>query len=104
GDTVQTGKPLVDFDLPDTPAANAQNAEPVEEPEGNQGMVVGHMSASGGELVDRAIVGRGRKASSERVRAAPAVRMLARRLGVDLASCRATGRHGLVNVDDVLAR
>ncbi len=30
--------------------------------------------------------------------------MLAKRLGVELPACQATGRHGLVSVDDVLAR
>ncbi|HEY5759989.1 MAG TPA: 2-oxo acid dehydrogenase subunit E2, partial [Steroidobacter sp.] len=30
--------------------------------------------------------------------------MLAKRLGVELSTCQATGRHGLVSVDDVLAR
>ena len=112
GDTVETGKPLVDFDLPsderrtadgssaDSPTPPASS----HQPPASEGMVVGHMSASGGELVDRAIVGRGRRVTSERVRAAPAVRMLARRLGVELASCRASGRHGLISVDDVLAR
>lgn len=91
GDTVQTGKPLVDFDLP-APA--------------NQGMVVGHMATRNEELVDHAIVGRDRRAfrDRERVRAAPAVRMLAKRMGVDLSLCQPTGRHGLVSVDDVLAR
>jgi pyruvate dehydrogenase E2 component (dihydrolipoamide acetyltransferase) len=102
GDTVQTGKPLVDFDLPDS--VSGQNPEPSAQPSADQGMVVGHMSAAGGELIDRAVIGRGRRVSSERVRAAPAVRMLAKRLGIDLASCRPTGRHGLVSVDDVLAR
>ena len=56
------------------------------------------------EFVDRAIAGGARRTSTrDRVRAAPAVRMLAKRLGVELAACSATGRHGLVSVDDVLA-
>jgi pyruvate dehydrogenase E2 component (dihydrolipoamide acetyltransferase) len=69
-------------------------------------MVVGHMATRAEELVDHAVVGRGRRAyrDRERVRAAPAVRMLAKRLGVELSACSATGRHGLVSVDDVLAR
>lgn len=105
GDTVQTGKPLVDFDLPESMSSSGQSPEPdTQQPSADQGMVVGHMSAAGGELVDRAIVGRSRRVTTDRVRAAPAVRMLARRLGVDLASCRASGRHGLISVDDVLAR
>lgn len=100
GDTVQTGKPLVDFETsassgpqPESPAASAA-----------EGMVVGHMAASDKEFVDRAIIRRGGHSSGGRVRAAPAVRMLARRLNVDLAACSATGRHGLVSIDDVLAR
>jgi 2-oxoisovalerate dehydrogenase E2 component (dihydrolipoyl transacylase) len=102
GDTVQTGGPLVDFDLPALDAADSSDQS--QPGAGAEGMVVGHMAASGEELVDRAILGRGRRVTGERVRAAPAVRMLARRLGVDLASCQANGRHGLITVDDVLAR
>jgi pyruvate dehydrogenase E2 component (dihydrolipoamide acetyltransferase) len=103
GDTVQTGRPLVDFDLPDTPGASSE-APPASADVAAEGMVVGHMAASGTELIDRAILGRNRRTTRERVRAAPAVRMLARRLGVDLTACNATGRQGLISVDDVLAR
>ncbi len=110
GDTVETGKPLVEFELAggakpqaapsgQPPAASGQ--EPARGPA--QGMVVGHMESTDEELVDRAIAGGTRRGARERVRAAPAVRMLAKRLGVQLTSCRATGRHGLVTVDDVLA-
>jgi len=102
GDTVQTGRPLVDFDLP-VGTAHATKSSFGGGTSAGQGMVVGHMASSSEEFVDRAIAGRQRRGARERVRAAPAVRMLAKRLGVDLASCRATGRHGLVSVDDVLA-
>jgi len=102
GDTVQTGRPLVDFDLPAGTTRTTKSAFGGGTSAG-QGMVVGHMASSSEEFVDRAIAGRERRGARERVRAAPAVRMLAKRLGVDLASCRATGRHGLVSVDDVLA-
>ena len=113
GDTVQTGKPLVDFDLPSqaTAATNGQPAarDNVGNDSGapsNQGMVVGHMASRNEELVDHAIVGRSARAYRDRnrVRAAPAVRMLAKRLGVELSACQATGRHGLISIDDVLAR
>src|ERR1044072_6740643 len=89
GDTVQTGKPLVDFDLPSQAAKTTEGAAPAQ---ANQGMVVGHMATRNEELVDHAIVGRGRRAyrDRERVRAAPAVRMLAKRLGVELTACQAT--------------
>jgi len=104
GDTVQTGRPLVDFDLPAT-ASQGTGGHGASAPS-NQGMVVGHMATRNEELVDHAFVGRGRRAyrDRDRVRAAPAVRMLAKRLGVELPTCQATGRHGLVSVEDVLAR
>ena len=104
GDTVQTGKPLVDFNLPASVSGpvHAQAASGAPAAPG-QGMVVGHMASSDEEFVDRAIAGGRRRNAQDRVRAAPAVRMLAKRLNVQLSSCRATGRHGLISVDDVLA-
>lgn len=109
GDTVETGKPLVEFELAEGAKAGSSSStasEPSPTPRTSspaQGMVVGHMQSTDEELVDRAIMGGARRTTRERVRAAPAVRMLAKRLGVELASCRATGRRGLVSVDDVLA-
>jgi pyruvate dehydrogenase E2 component (dihydrolipoamide acetyltransferase) len=108
GDTVETGKPLVEFDVegaPKAPAAPTHAPAPAQPAASSgQGMVVGHMASSDEEFVDRAIAGGTRRRAGERVRAAPAVRMLAKRLNVDLATCSATGRRGLVTVDDVLAR
>lgn len=104
GDTVQTGKPLVEFDLPSQSAPSDQSVVTSHQSLPNQGMVVGHMATRSEEFIDHAIVGRARRANRDRVRAAPAVRMLAKRLGVELSACQATGRHGLVSVDDVLAR
>jgi pyruvate dehydrogenase E2 component (dihydrolipoamide acetyltransferase) len=105
GDTVQTGRPLVDFDLPAGASASDQHREQNAQSQGGggQGMVVGHMASLDEEFVDRAIVGGAGRGRRDRVRAAPAVRMLAKRLGVQLSACRATGRHGLVTMDDVLA-
>jgi 2-oxoisovalerate dehydrogenase E2 component (dihydrolipoyl transacylase) len=107
GDTVQTGRPLVDFDLPagtkvDKPVANGHADVGAKAPDG-QGMVVGHMPSSDEEFIDRAVAGGSRRGVRDRVRAAPAVRMLAKRLNVQLNACRASGRHGLITVDDVLA-
>lgn len=99
GDTVQTGKPLVDFD-----GAGASVESQDAPASSGQGMVVGHMASSNEEFVDKAFIGgSAQRRTQGRVRAAPAVRMLAKRLNVALESCRATGRHGLVSVDDVLA-
>lgn len=108
GETVQTGRPLVDFDLPAGAANPASVQAPAAAaPPAGQGMVVGHMESSNEEFIDRAIAGGARRGTNggarDRVRAAPAVRMLAKRLNVQLATCRATGRHGLISVDDVLA-
>jgi 2-oxoisovalerate dehydrogenase E2 component (dihydrolipoyl transacylase) len=105
GDTVQTGKPLVDFEGAAGAAKTASEPSPAPAaPAAGQGMVVGHMASIEGEFVDRAIAGvSSPRRTQGRVRAAPAVRMLAKRLNVPLQSCRASGRHGLVTVDDVLA-
>jgi len=103
GDTVQTGGPLVEFELPvGTVKPEVGSAHPP--PAAGQGMVVGHMASSDEEFIDQAIAGgRAPRHTQGRVRAAPAVRMLAKRLNVALQACRATGRHGLISVDDVLA-
>jgi 2-oxoisovalerate dehydrogenase E2 component (dihydrolipoyl transacylase) len=112
GDTVQTGAPLVEFEgaEPIKTTSTPSVTHDVEAKAGvrpsatGQGMVVGHMASSDEEFVDRAIIGSARSLKTQgRVRAAPAVRMLAKRLNVNLAGCRATGRHGLITVDDVLA-
>jgi 2-oxoisovalerate dehydrogenase E2 component (dihydrolipoyl transacylase) len=106
GEVVQTGGPLVEFEG----AAGAGKTHEVEAKtsprpsSAGQGMVVGHMASSDEEFVDHAIAGSSRaRHGYTRVRAAPAVRMLAKRLKVALASCQASGRHGLITVDDVLA-
>ncbi|WP_349261094.1 dihydrolipoamide acetyltransferase family protein [Povalibacter sp.] len=105
GDTVQTGKPLVDFEIATALAGQSPAAsQPSAGGSAAEGMVVGHMAASDREFVDTAIIRRTQRSTGGRVRAAPAVRMLAKRLRVDLAACRPTGRHGLISVDDVLAR
>ena len=77
GDTVQTGKPLVDFQL--DPGAQSERlgatgqsavgdseASPVTRAKSlpEQGMVVGHMAVSDTEYVDHAIVGRARRTPS----------------------------------------
>lgn len=112
GDTVQTGRPLVDFNVDfDLPAgavvsqssSGQQPAASSPASPAGQGMVVGHMTCSEEEFIDKAFAGSSRRGQSGRVRAAPAVRMLAKRLSVRLDSCRGSGRHGLITVDDVLA-
>jgi pyruvate dehydrogenase E2 component (dihydrolipoamide acetyltransferase) len=115
GDVVATGAPLIEFDLqgsgaparkPETaaPAAPAAAKKPDPRAADDSGTVVGSMPTSDDELVETAVAGSDINAPRERIRAAPAVRALAKRLGVDLASIRGTGRGGLITVDDVMTR
>jgi pyruvate dehydrogenase E2 component (dihydrolipoamide acetyltransferase) len=111
GDIVETGKPLVDIDTGEAPAeAPAPEAEDQgvtaadpDAPRGDSGTVVGSMPTSDDVIVETAIVGgRGRRGKGK-VKAAPAVRALAKRLGVDLARVPATGKGGRVTAADVNA-
>src|SRR5271165_1922214 len=82
GDIVPTGAPLIEFD---------------------SGTVVGRMPAtSEEEYVEAGFVAAARAPRLQRVRAAPAARALAKRLGVDLAAVSGAGRAGLITLDDVL--
>lgn len=93
GDTVATGAALVDFQLPG---------------DAGEGGVVGRMptadAAAGPEAERRATPPRANeRTGGRRVRAVPAARDLARKLGVELEVLAGTGRDGLITVDDVLA-
>lgn len=102
GDIVQTGAPLVEFEVEGRAAGAAPAEKPVDARKADDsGTVVGSMPTSEEELVEQAHAGSS-GARHERVRAAPAVRALAKRLGVELAAVRGSGRGGLVTVDDVM--
>ncbi|MET0661027.1 MAG: dihydrolipoamide acetyltransferase family protein [Steroidobacteraceae bacterium] len=95
GQLLATGRPLLDLEThAAVPAVRAQDA----------GMVVGRMLTSDEEIIEPARSQTRKHASASRIRAAPAVRMLAKRLQIDLAQIRGTGRHGLITVTDVLER
>lgn len=101
GETVATHQALVVFDLGD--AEPAAGAIPVATDSGDANTVVGRMNVSNHELIERAVAGGTAQAGQRtRLRAAPAVRILAKRLKIDLAHIKPTGRHGLITVDDVL--
>lgn len=107
GDIVMTGAPLVDFEVeggaakaPASKSAPAPRVDPKKADD--SGTVVGNMPTSNEELIENAIAGGTRGARTERVRAAPAVRALAKKLGVDLELLRGSGRGGLITVDDVI--
>ena len=76
----------------------------------DSGTVVGNMPTSDAELIEIAHAGghysRGNGVANspgERLRAAPAARALAKRLGVDLTGLKGSGRGGVIIVDDVIA-
>jgi pyruvate dehydrogenase E2 component (dihydrolipoamide acetyltransferase) len=108
GDVVATGAPLVEFELQGGKAAPAARdapaaaKKPAPRAADDSGTVVGSMPTSDDELVETAVAGSDVATPRERVRAAPAVRALAKKMGVDLASVRGTGRGGLITVDDVM--
>ena len=109
GDVVNTGQPLVDFQIDGAngapPAKSTPTAPPRVDPKkaDDSGTVVGNMPTSDEELIENAVAGGAGTAKVERVRAAPAVRALAKRLGVDLTQVHASGRGGLITVDDVMS-
>jgi len=106
GDMIATGAPLVEFDVATAPtSARAAPLPPARPAADDSGTVVGSMpTTSEEELVETAIAGSDSAAPRERVRAAPAVRALAKRLGVDLAGVAGSGRGGLITVDDVMTK
>jgi 2-oxoisovalerate dehydrogenase E2 component (dihydrolipoyl transacylase) len=127
GDVIATGAPLVEFDLtqaaapahrPATsatiPASAAQTAAisaPHSGAASDSGTVVGSMPTSDHELIETAHAGGSSAANGaikipadERLRAAPAARALAKKLGIDLTGMRGSGRAGVIVVEDVIAR
>jgi pyruvate dehydrogenase E2 component (dihydrolipoamide acetyltransferase) len=105
GDVVAIGAPLLDV-TGSGAAAVAQDPERDDAPvaaaaPSDSGSVVGATPISEERLERRAIPGKARAAQPAKAKAAPAVRALAKRLGVDLAVVTPTGRHGQVLPDDV---
>ncbi len=89
GDIVETGKPLVEFRL----AGEAETpAEPATAAAADSGTVVGSMPMSDEVLVEQAVAGGTRRTRPGRVKAAPAVRALAKKLGVDLGALDGSGK------------
>jgi 2-oxoisovalerate dehydrogenase E2 component (dihydrolipoyl transacylase) len=104
GDMIATGAALVEFDVAASPSTRPAPAKAPERPAADDsGTVVGSMPTTNEEeFIETAVAGGNSGAPRERVRAAPAVRALAKRLGVDLARISGSGRGGLITVDDVM--
>ncbi len=98
GDIIITHHPLVEF-------AVEKSAHAVVEED--QGTVVGHIESSGQTVNEDFIIGSSAgnashaNAVNNRVKATPAVKNLARQLGVDLGQVTPTGAHGLITAADV---
>ena len=87
GDVIKTGEPLVAF-VSDQPKTV------------DKGTVVGNLEESAEVTEDNFIIGT-QNASNQRVKTTPAVRMLAKKLNVDLHSLKGTGDHGVITLKDV---
>ncbi|HEY0339935.1 MAG TPA: dihydrolipoamide acetyltransferase family protein [Steroidobacteraceae bacterium] len=104
GDIIATGAPLIDFEI-------AKGTASARAPSSDSGTVVGNMPTSDTELVETVHAGSTHNRTNGtltgspggRLRAAPAARALAKRLGVDLTALNGTGRGGVIIVDDVIA-
>ncbi|KTC86707.1 dihydrolipoamide acetyltransferase family protein [Legionella brunensis] len=87
GDVIKTGEPLVGF-------AETESAR------SDKGTVVGNLEESTDISEDNFVIGASHS-TSQRVRATPAVRLLAKRLGVEIKSLSGTGEHGVITREDV---
>jgi 2-oxoisovalerate dehydrogenase E2 component (dihydrolipoyl transacylase) len=87
GDVIKTGEPLVAFTSTATKTTD-------------KGTVVGHLEESSEISEDNFIIGAQQSAKAH-VKATPAVKMLAKKLGVDLSALKGTGEFGVVTRDDV---
>ncbi|MGD9341215.1 MAG: E3 binding domain-containing protein, partial [Chromatiales bacterium] len=92
GDFVKTGGPLVDFELE---AENGDGSGAAAVNAGDAGTVVGTMPVGETIIVEHAVAG-GSGRRSGRLRATPAVRALAKRLGVDIETVAPSGASGQV--------
>lgn len=86
GDVIKTGEPLVEF------AADATARI-------DKGTVVGNLEESTEVSDDLFIIGSGRL--NVRTKATPAVRILAKKLNIDLSTLTGSGAHGLITREDV---
>ncbi len=97
GDMVETGAPLVDFAPTDSAAANP--AQQKKESSEDSGTVVGNVPSGSEVVTETAIPGRRRKQG--RIKATPAVRTQAKRLGIDLRTITPTGKNGQITQADL---
>ncbi len=91
GDVIKTGEALVGF-------ANIQTSE-ASESSSDKGTVVGNLEESNEVSEDNFIIGASNQSS--RPKTTPAIRLLAKKLDVNLQTLKGTGEHGLITRHDV---
>ncbi|MGH8161296.1 MAG: dihydrolipoamide acetyltransferase family protein [Gammaproteobacteria bacterium] len=119
GDVAEVHKPLVDFDVEgEAPAqseksgdkkpaakkktgATADTAQETETVREDSGTVVGAMPAGEADLEETAIVRKRGRKKDARPKAAPAARVRAKELGVELGDVEASGHRGQITPSDV---
>lgn len=89
GDVIKTGDALVGFEATDAPRVD-------------KGTVVGNLEESTDVSDDNFTIGSGHS-TSQRIKVTPAVRLLAKKLGVNLSTLSGSGEHGVITRDDVQA-
>lgn len=87
-DIVRTGKPLVSF-------------ESDEEHREDGGTVVGKLESHEGVYEESMMIIKSNSSSPSNIKATPAVKALAQRMGVDLTALIGTGPHHMITVSDV---
>ncbi len=98
GDTVRVGQPIAEIETDTAGPVKEEKEERPEEPRKEE--------ASGQprpQLEATPIETQAGQAGIARVKAPPSVRILARKLGVDLSKVKGTGPRGVITKDDVLA-
>lgn len=88
GDIIKTGQPLVAF----------ESEESVKK---DSSTVVGDLQEATTVSVDDFSIGSVKTKDSSRIKATPFVKMLARKLGVDIKNIKGTGEHGVITKEDV---
>ncbi len=99
GEIVETGAPLVDFTEAGSTAA--QPAPDKKETSDDSGTVVGNVLSGGEVVAETAIAGSSRRRKQGRIKATPAVRTQAKRLGIDLSTITPTGKNGQITQADL---
>ncbi|MFT4057953.1 MAG: dihydrolipoamide acetyltransferase family protein [Legionella sp.] len=87
GDVIKTGEPLIAFVAPVSKATD-------------KGTVVGNLEESSEISEDNFVIGT-QQSGKSRIKATPAVKILAKKLGVDLAALKGSGDFGVITREDV---